>query len=277
MINSSTWKRHTKRISPEKPKGASINLWYKEKEHIWILTGRESRYLRERKTLFPDPKIITQYETFDGTSLEEAKKYFKQKAKELESLYSDELERHGFQDKTNEIRYDNPIIYHDHIKVVFRFSNSDCPFGIIKGNYEVEDSTTKNTIIRETQEEVGFDLKKDKLHHLKSNCDYDIFHYEMKEDEKQIILKELKKRKKEKHGELFDLFFQKIDDSFLSQLKKPKWNQKSICSIQHFLSNIHSSKSVRHGGGISKSKRKDKKLSSNTRKMKRNQNNLYFR
>ena len=224
--------------SPEK-KGASIILWYtdKDKDRRMILTGRESRYLFERKKLFPNPNVIKIHEIIPFTTYESARSIFKNKAIELEYLHLQELKNHYFEDTNHEVRFDTPIVKDKKIKVNFRFSNNDCSFGIIKGNREIEDTDTKQTIVRETKEELGFLLDESKIQNLVSlYCsDYDSFHYEVSEKEKIEILKCIQSQKEEKSGELFELSFQELDEKFKKHLIKPFWNQKSICAINNFL------------------------------------------
>jgi hypothetical protein len=219
-------------------KGAAIVIWYQEKDHICILTGRESLYLRERNRLFPPPdnNIIKQHETILYTNMESAQTFFKTKAIELEIIHLNALKDNQFDDLSSEVRYDTPIIKDKQISVNYRFSNNGCSFGIIKGNKEKEDTDTKQTILRETREELGFPLEEKKIQRLASiTCsDYDSFHYQINEKEKEKILKTIQARKEDKSGELFDLSFQKMDEKFLKYLMKPSWNSKSICAIQNF-------------------------------------------
>jgi len=218
-------------------KGAAIIIWYQEKDHILILTGRESLYLRERNKLFPDKEMIQQHETIPYTDMESSLTFFRKKALELEMIHLNALKENRFEDLSSEVRYDTPIIKDKKISVNYRFSNNGCSFGIIKGNKEKEDNDTKQTILRETREELGFSLEEEKIQPLYSiTCsDYDSFHYQINEKEKEKILKTIQIRKEGKSGELFDLSFQKMDENFLKYLAKPNWNSKSICAIQNFV------------------------------------------
>lgn len=221
--------------------GASIIIWYKEENDIFILTGRESRYLKNRKKLFPDSTVITQYESFpinksNSNKKINSNKFFKKKAIKLEKLYLNALGKNNAL-KKHEIRFDNPIVSNNSVKSIFRYSNNNCSYGIIKGHKESFDKNSLETIIRETEEEVGFKLYKNKIKKIEStNSDYDLYHYKVTEEEKEEILQMIKKRKLDKRGELFELQFKKIDDSFREQLKTPKWNKKSIFLINTFLS-----------------------------------------
>jgi hypothetical protein len=241
IINKNTQKNIiNKPNSTSEIKGASIIIWYKEESDIFILTGRESRYLRNRTRLFPDKTVITQHESFkiNNSKLNnkmKANNFFKEKAIHLEKLYFNALGRNN--SLKHEVRFYNPIVSNNSVKAVFRYSNNNCSYGIIKGQKESFEKNSLETIIRETEEEVGFKLYENKIKKIEStNSDYALYHYKVTQEEREEILQIINKRKLDKRGELFDLKFQKIDDSFREQLKSPKWNKKSIFLINTFLS-----------------------------------------
>jgi len=200
--------------------GTSICIWYKQDSKIYILTGIESRYLRDKLVLFPieiestHRDELTQSKILEMEQITEInEKELKSRAARIEDAYKKVTNKDA---KYTDVHYDTPQKYNDGFKTNFRVIDPDCPYGFIKGQWEEIDKDSIDTVAREVMEETGIVIDKKNLVDIgfdtlrtrhKRDTRYIVYSYRIKKDEIAMFKTSIKSLYEKKQGEVYDLKF----------------------------------------------------------------------
>ena len=199
------------------------------KENPFVLVGNESKYLIEQTydkatksssvTMNGAPATLKNAQLQKVTEGQKnAKKVFLARALELEKKVG------------KRVQYNTPVS-----SVKYRTKGDIV--GIPKGQKDINDNDLIDTIIRECNEEIGFNLNPEKLRSGASNTitagDYIIYVYELDSREYNEIKYNIQSRKFEHYSELFDIRFELLD-TLLSTVSPIRFNSKTKRALEQF-------------------------------------------
>jgi 8-oxo-dGTP pyrophosphatase MutT (NUDIX family) len=199
--------------------GAGCLLWIEYNGQILVLTGKESKYLRDIHTEVSykdDTNLQSKSEIVSVESLER----LKQSSGDFVSvkiLYGKIAKR--IEDELGQkVQFDTPELMGDNYHCNFRILMEGAKRGICKGGRKPSDKTSKDTAQRELMEETGMIFNRTNMELLGVFLGYEMFQFNMgkildtPQESYDEVLTRIHKRETKKYGELFDIGLRPLDE-----------------------------------------------------------------
>jgi len=201
------------------------------RENPLVLVGYESSYLIEQTT---DEATKSSQFTIKGSPINASTAKLQKITGAQSNIKKLFLERaYKFQEALGErVQFDTPV---GSVSVKYRIKGTNSKIGIPKGRKDETDIDTIATVLRECNEEIGFNLNADKLRSARSTMAYDyiVYFYELELREYNEIKYNIQSRKLEHYSELFDISFKPLN-TLLSNAVFPTLNGKTKAALRNF-------------------------------------------
>jgi hypothetical protein len=199
---------------------------------IQVLTGKQTGFLSDSDT----HKNLSEREIIKPpqNSFENAEEYFSRRAKDLSNLSA------GYKVYYDTVRRFNSASLDGMYFTKYR-SASELGAGstiskltIIKGGIDATNNGTVNAMLREIDEELGFNANPEKLVDEKDVGDIRYFSYELSDEEIRDILGIIRQREQKHKGELANLSFEPL---IKSEINITKYNRHTFSVLKDFYEN----------------------------------------
>ncbi len=195
-------------------KGAGCLLWIEHNGRILVLTGKESKYLKDihPEVLYKD-EDKTETEMVSVETLEQCSGDFLSVKKSYGKI-TEGIEK----ELKQRVQFDTPELMGDHYHSNFRILSKDAKRGISKGGKKPSDATSKDTAQRELIEETGMTFSRTSMEPLGLFLGYEMFQFNLgtikrtPEESYNEVLVRIHSREIKKYGELFEVSLRPLDD-----------------------------------------------------------------